>query len=299
MSQSASNEVVDGLRLGFLASGELGACVLESLDLHAQICFICTNRASVGVIEYATRHEIPMALGNPRNAIAMQQLGERDVDVLLSVNYMYLIEEDLITLPRMAAINFHGSLLPRYRGRTPHVWAIINGESETGITAHRIVPECDAGDILLQKAIPIGPNDTGASILSQFKSLYPQMVRDVLTALSSEKPFFSQNETLASYFGKRTPSDGGINWSWHRVRIRNWVRAQTPPYPGAFSRCHGRQIGVYWVEMSDLGFRDQQPNGLILSKNESSFFVKAPDGVLEVTDYEFNQGHLRVGDVLI
>src|SRR5690606_38202127 len=116
---------------------------------------------------------ITLFIGNPRNGRGHAFLKNYSFDVLLSVNYLYLIEEDLIKMPRRFAINLHGSLLPKYRGRTPHVWAIINGEKKTGVTAHLITKGCDEGPIVSQIQIPIEIQDTGNDILNKFKQKYP------------------------------------------------------------------------------------------------------------------------------
>src|SRR5690606_11116288 len=106
----------------------------------------------------------------------------RAVDVLFSINYLFLIERDVLSQdPRV--VNLHGSLLPKYRGRTPHVWAIINNESHTGVTAHLVDEGCDTGPIILQREVPIEYTDTGATILLKFSSLYPEIIADVYRML--------------------------------------------------------------------------------------------------------------------
>jgi methionyl-tRNA formyltransferase len=98
-----------------------------------------------------------------------------ETDLILSINYLFLLDEEMISkLP--LAINIHGSLLPKYRGRTPHVWSIINGETKTGVTAHIIDADCDTGDIVKQIVVPIEKDDTGATILEKYEKIYPELL---------------------------------------------------------------------------------------------------------------------------
>jgi methionyl-tRNA formyltransferase len=177
-------------------------------------------------------------------------------------------------------------LLPKYRGRTPHVWAIINNEKKTGITIHDITLECDAGDIFLQKEIPVKHSDTGASILRRYSFHYPRIIRSFLQSLKEGKiTAIKQDENLMTYFGKRTPEDGRINWNWQRERIYNWVRALAHPYPGAFCFLRDVRIIINRIVFSDLGFFSDTGNGTVVSVAEDSFIVKTQNGCIEVVDY--------------
>ena len=185
--------------------------------------------------------------------------------------------------PDLFSINLHGSLLPKYRGRTPHVWSIINGEKETGITAHLMEKGCDTGDIILQKRIPITSQITGAKILHEFERIYPEMVLDILKKINQNGIIrIKQDEEKATWFGKRTPEDGRINWDWQKERIHNWVRAQAFPYPGAFTKLDDKKVIIDKVEFSDYGFDQRMENGLVLRTNPY-IMVKTPNGVIELT----------------
>jgi len=195
------------------------------------------------------------------------------------------------------AFNIHGSLLPKYRGRTPHVWAIINNESETGVTAHVIDEGCDTGPILNQIRVCIESHYTGSMILGKFKELYFSLVKDVLTKIESGTfELTQQDSTLASYFGKRTPDDGHINWSWQKERIRNWVRAQAYPYPGAYSYIRGEKLVVDELVFIERGFHFEQPNGQIISIDP--ILVKTPNGVVELKQVRSFDQTIQIGDIL-
>lgn len=272
------------IKLGLTASGGLGFKALQHCFNKDEVVFVLTDSGSSQIIQFCEENNIPFFKGNPRNVKAISWVSQFKIDVLASINYLFLLPEEIIECPDILAYNIHGSLLPKYRGRTPHVWAIINGEKFTGITAHVLVKECDAGNILLQKKIAISDNDTGADILVKFNGEYIYLIEDLHNKISNKEIIGeAQDHTKATYFGKRTPDDGMINWSWSKERIRNWVRAQANPYPGAFSYLNGVKVTIDRVEFNDFGFDYLIPNGTVLSV-EDELIVKTPNGALSLTD---------------
>jgi methionyl-tRNA formyltransferase len=272
------------MRLGVLCSGNLGFQILMQLSDKYSISFVLTDSNSDKIIEFCSDNAIPFFKGNPRNGNCNEFLEEKECEVLLSINYLFLIDEDIINFPKKYAINVHGSLLPKYRGRTPHVWAIINNEKKTGITAHLIDSGCDTGQIIEQIEVPIEPHDTGASILEKFNHLYWPLIEQVLMKIKLDQLTFTrQVDSKATYFGKRTPDDGHINWNWQKERINNWVRAQAHPYPGAFTYAKGNKLTIDRISFTDDGYDFQIANGTILSVNPLK--VKAPNGVIQIDSF--------------
>lgn len=266
------------MTVGILASGKLGYHCLKNITETLKPTFIATDKASNQIIDFATQNSIPLFIGNPRKGKLNNFLNINKLNLILSINYLFIIEEGIINRAEYV-INFHGSLLPAYRGRTPHVWAIINGEKETGVTAHLIDNGCDTGDILLQEKVNIDINDTGADILQKFQELYPKIIDKVLLQYKNNELIpVPQNNENASYFGKRTPDDGEINWNWDKTRIYNWVRAQAYPYPGAFSYINGQKVIIDRVEIADIEGFDNYNNGEILEITWSGILVGVNDG---------------------
>lgn len=290
------------MNLALFVSGGLGFKVLDHLkDSEHSIKCVFTDSKSNDIIDTANDIDLPLFIGNPRNERAVKFIGACEIDIILSVNYLFLIERTLISKAELA-VNIHGSLLPKYRGRTPHVWAIINNEQKTGITAHLIDDGCDTGNILKQKEVIIENNDTGADILRKFNTLYVPFVDEILKdfELGRITPL-PQNHINATFFGKRTPDDGRINWSWQKERIRNWVRAQAYPYPGAFTYFESQEekVVIDEVVFSDRGFNQTDQNGLIVSLNPVC--VKTPNGILELRSIRNFEGlsFLEVGQKLV
>ena len=286
------------MKLGILSSGNLGKDTLEKIILNFNVVFVLTDSNSQGILSLCEENKIPYFKGNPRNGVGYDFIKKIEVDIIASINYLFLIDNDIIQHSKQLTFNIHGSLLPKYRGRTPHVWAIINNEKVTGITAHVIDEGCDTGDIISQIKIPINEIETGAEILDKFKLEYYNLILGVFKKLNSGKlELIKQDEQLSTYFGKRTPEDGRINWNWEKDRISNWVRAQAYPYPGAFSYVNNQKLIIDKVKDCSYGFRFDTENGTVLALTPN-IVVKTPNGALEVKKSR-RKLKIEIGDILI
>jgi methionyl-tRNA formyltransferase len=287
------------MKVGILTSGDLGMNTLIKIINNFNVVFVLTDGNSHGVLSLCKENKIPCFKGNPRNGVGSDFIKKIEVDIIASINYLFLIEKDIIHHSKQITFNLHGSLLPKYRGRTPHVWSIINNEKETGITTHVIDEGCDTGDIISQTKIKIDKFHTGNDILNKYKILYYNLVKEVIEKVKSEQlKLKKQDENLATYFGVRRPGDGRIDWNWQKERIRNWVRAQSYPYPGAFTFFNGQKITIDKVEESYLGFNYNIINGTILEV-KPNLIIKTQNGALIIKDYrekiQFIKGE-KLGD---
>jgi methionyl-tRNA formyltransferase len=274
------------MRLALLSSGKLGYETCKEILQKKEVSFIMSDKNSIDIIKLAKDYNVELFIGNPRSELAAKFIVDKTVDVLISINYLFIINQNLINAANILAFNIHGSLLPKYRGRTPHVWAIINNEKETGITAHKIDKNCDTGDIIKQIRVEIEAEDTGGSILAKYLDLYVPLIESVLEDVAANKIRASkQNNSMATYFGKRTPDDGQINWEWQLNRIINWIRAQAYPYPGAFTFCNEEKIIIDKVIKSDFGFDYNQQNGTILSTEPLT--VKCSNSAVEIVEFRY------------
>lgn len=285
------------MKLGLLISGGLGYDFLKKIvELH-EIIFVFTDKQSIEIINFSQNKSIPIFIGNPRKNSTSEFIQFKEIEVLLSVNYLYIIDRQLIEKPTVLALNIHGSLLPKYRGRTPHVWAIINNETKTGITAHLIEEDCDTGPIVDQEIIHIDPEDTGQNILEKFKIHYTPFVQKILTQIENKTFHLTvQNESEATYFGKRIPDNGRINWDWQKERIKNWVRAQSHPYPGAFCFINDNKIIIDEIAFNKAGYHFEDANGLVISINP--ILIKTSNGVVELKKIRNFEKKMQVGDIL-
>ncbi len=188
--------------------------------------------------DYAKAHNIPVFTPLTLNDSTIQaQLAVIDADVILSFYYRHMIPEAVLAMQRLGAYNMHGSLLPKYRGRCPVNWAIIHGESETGVTLHHMVKAADAGDIVDQASTVIMADDTAGTVTKRLNMLAVDVLARNIDLIAERKaPRHCQKADEATYFGGRKPADGAIDWSWSAQRIHNLIRAlqPSPQYPPAF-----------------------------------------------------------------
>lgn len=165
------------MRIGYFSSGILGFESLIQLKIKPKIIF--TENKSLDLQQYAKSNLTPIYAGKPNTEQAEQFLNKVKLDLIISVNYIFILKENIFNSPTLGSINLHGSLLLKYRGRTPHVWAIIKGEQFTGVTAHFIDEGCDTGDIIEQKKIEILHTDSGQDLLKKYKSVYPTTIQQI------------------------------------------------------------------------------------------------------------------------
>ncbi|MBI3147786.1 MAG: formyltransferase [Betaproteobacteria bacterium] len=177
---------------------------------------------------------------DPNTEVVRARVAAARPDFLFSFYYRHLLKESLLTLPSRGALNMHGSLLPKYRGRVPVNWAIIKGEAETGATLHYMTVKPDAGNIVAQRAVPILPDDTAREVFDKVTVAAELALFDVLPALvAGTAPSIPQDLSQGGYFGGRKPEDGEIDWRQNARAIHDLVRAVAPPYPGATTTLAG------------------------------------------------------------
>ena len=166
-------------------------------------------------------------------------------DYLFSFYYRHMIPVELLACAKVAALNMHGSLLPQYRGRAPVNWAILHGETETGATLHIMEAKPDAGDIVGQSAVSIGPDETATDVFGKVSKAAVEVIHQALPELKQGRVPKKPNElSKGSYFGGRKPEDGRIHWEQTAKQVHDLVRAVAPPYPGAFTEDRGQKMIV-------------------------------------------------------
>lgn len=167
-------------------------------------------------------------------------------DLIFSFYYRSLIPERVLRLAPLGAFNMHGSLLPRYRGRACVNWVVLNGETETGVTLHHMTARADHGRIVDQASVPIGPEDTAHDVFLKLIPLAGTVLRRSLPAiLAGRAEGVEQDESRATTFGRRRPSDGLMDWTGSARALHDLVRAVAPPFPGAFTFWEGRKLFVW------------------------------------------------------
>jgi methionyl-tRNA formyltransferase len=177
-------------------------------------------------------------------------------DFLFSFYYRYLLNTAWLEVARRGALNMHGSLLPKYRGRAPVHWAIIRGESATGASLHYMLVKPDAGALVDQEAVPILENDTALDVsLKVAAAAQTVLHRSLAPLVAGRAPAVPLDLSQGSYFGRRRPEDGRIDWRQGARAVHNLVRAVAPPFPGAFTEVNGCRLALLATRVDDQPVR--------------------------------------------
>lgn len=308
------------MRVVLFAYHDVGcACLRALLERGAEVALLVTHEddpaenvwfGSVRAI--ADAHGIPVAtpkdVNEPSFVARVRVLGP---DVLLSAYFRQILGPGLLAIPGRGAFNMHGSLLPKYRGRAPVNWVLVEGESVTGVTLHVMDPKPDRGDIVGQRTIPITDDDTALSLHGKVAAAAGNLLGEIWPRIEAgTEERVPQDPAKASYRGRRGPDDGRIDFARPARACWNLVRAVTHPYPGAFTVAGGRRLYV-WRARVAAGEGTGEPGRMTGIVPGGGVRVSAGDGdaiVLERVQLEGDQerdaavlageGVLSIGDVL-
>jgi methionyl-tRNA formyltransferase len=193
-----------------------------------------------------------LAPEDPNDELFVATLQTLAPQFLFSFYYRQMLAPSLLAIATRGALNMHGSLLPKYRGRAPVNWAVLHGERETGASLHYMAAKPDAGDLVDQTAVPILPDDTARDVLDKVTVAAEITLDRALPGLiAGTAPRTALDLATGSYFGGRRPEDGRIDWSQDAARIHNLVRAVAPPYPGALTHVAGRPARILRTRVLD------------------------------------------------
>lgn len=210
---------------------------------------------SDSVEELARAHGIPVHLTDRADTETIDLVKRVEPDVIVVNSWYTWMPAELYNLPPHGTLNLHDSLLPKFTGFSPVLWALISGATETGLTVHRMDEELDTGDILVQRSIPIGPTDTGTELVERGMELIPGAITEALAALESGTAVWRpQNKAERTYFHKRAARDSRIDWTWSAAELERFVRALSAPYPRAFTHYRGERIEVLSARISDARY---------------------------------------------
>ncbi len=248
------------------------------------------------VAALAARHGIPtITPEDPNTPDIIERVRALAPDFIFSFYYRRMLSPQLLALARRGAFNMHGSLLPQFRGRVPVNWAVIKGATETGATLHEMVEKPDAGRIVDQEAVPIGPDDLAVDVFRKVTAASSAVLARALPRLldgSAElKP---QDLARGSYFSGRKPEDGRIDWAQPARDIHNLVRGVAPPYPGAFTSAGGSPVRILRTKI-EAG-RAARPGGPGLYCDGGAYYADCADGgVLRLLEVEGAPEPTRIG----
>ena len=281
------------MRIVFIGTGEIGVPTLRALQKseHELVGVVTQPDKPVGRAQKITAPPIKAALGGSKMSIlqptrikdsqSVEQIHALAPDAIVVVAYGQILPRDVLETPKIACLNLHASLLPRWRGAAPIQAAIAAGDRETGITVMYMDEGLDTGDVLLQRKIDISPSETGATLHDRLAQIAPEALLESLRLLAtSNAPRNPQDQTLATYAPKLNREAGCINWNETSEVIERKIRAYNP-WPGAFTDFKDRKLKIFSASVVDL----RGTPGTILRKDNELVIVTA-DRALSLTDVQ-------------
>lgn len=273
--------------------GCVGLKALKKAGFDIQAVFTHTddpgeNHFFSSVARVSADMELPVyAPENVNHPLWVDRIRELKPDVIFSFYYRDMLSEEILALAPKGAFNLHGSLLPKYRGRAPINWAVLNGETETGVTLHKMVAKADAGDIVAQEKVTIGGDDTSLIVHGKVREAAETLLNKTLPLIEAGTyKTTAQDESQATYFGRRCAEDGLIDWNQPAAQIHNLVRAVTEPYPGAFTFLGERKM-IIWRSRVLADNKGKRPGTVISAE---PLVIACGNGALEVISGQGESG---------
>lgn len=245
---------IDPNRSGQVAFDDLGAPVIETDDVNAQ--------DTVATIR------------------------DLSPDAVFVVGWSQLVRNELIELASQGVYGMHPTLLPRHRGRAPIPWAILSGLAKTGVTLFEIVDStADSGPIVGQLEVDVAPDETATTLYEKLSLAHVALVREHVPRIADgTAERVPQDSKRASAWPKRTPADGIIDWDTRAPYLDDWVRAQTRPYPGAFTYFGDEKVVVWRARPLELA--GAEPAGTVVELRPEGAVVACGEGALLLEEIE-------------
>jgi methionyl-tRNA formyltransferase len=311
-----------GMRIVFIGTGEIGVPTLEALlKSEYDVIGVVTQpdkpagreqRIEPPPIKEAvtsgapnarlarTARALPLSILQPariKEREAIEEIHALKPDVIVVMAYGQILPRDVLEIPKIACLNLHASLLPRWRGAAPIQAAIAGGDPKTGITVMHMDEGLDTGDILLQRRIDIRSNDTGGSLHERLAQIAPEaLLHSLRLFVEGSAPRIPQDNSLATYAPKLKREDGRIDWSEPAHTIERKIRAFNP-WPGAFMEIDGQNLKIFSASVVDLSGEPgeilRSEDGLVIAARKGALSLSEVqlEGKRRMTASEFLRGH--------
>jgi methionyl-tRNA formyltransferase len=237
----------------------------------------------------------------------LEALRSWNPDVIVVAAYGRILPQVILDIPPKGCLNVHGSLLPKYRGAAPIQWALINGESKTGVTIMVMDAGMDTGAILEQAVVPISPEDTAGDVADRMAELGGGLLVSTLEKwMAGTIEAHAQNESEATLAPILKKEDGLLDWRQSATTIANRIRGLSP-WPGGYTFVNGERWGIWSVRVesnAEEGLHDtqaepQQEPGTIIEISKQMIWVQTGKGVLRILEIQpANKKRMAVGDYL-
>jgi len=296
------------MRVVWVSFDETGRdCLEAAADVGAEIAAVVTlpgpvdpTRSGQCSFDEVTerlgaRRVLTTDINAPETVAAIQ---ETTPDLAFVVGWSQLVRDQFIALAPRGVFGMHPTLLPRHRGRAPIPWAILSGLAKTGVSLFEILdPTADSGPIVGQAEVPISRDETATSLYEKLSGAHVALVRRyVPLLLEGTAPLTAQDPRRASSWPKRTPLDGLIDWETRAPYLYDWVRAQTRPYPGAFTFAGDLRLTVWRAR--DVQSPEMGDAGVILDRRPEGVVVACGEGAILLEEVELEGGEPIEGDAV-
>ena len=282
------------MRIVFIGTGEIGVPTLQALQKsteHELVAVVTQPDKPVGREQRIEPPLIKKALAGTTMSIlqppkikdrqSIERIRALRPDVIVVVGYGQILPREVLEIPRVACLNLHASLLPRWRGAAPIQAAIAAGDRETGISVMYMDEGLDTGDILLQRRIDIRTDDTSGSLHDRLAQIAPEALLESLRMLAAgDAPRILQDKSLATYASKLSRDDGRIDWSEPAEMIERKIRAFNP-WPGAFMELNGQNLKIFSAAIVD---HNGKPGEILRSENK--LIIAAGKGALSLQEVQ-------------
>ncbi|MDQ7840125.1 MAG: methionyl-tRNA formyltransferase [bacterium] len=284
---------MDSLRVVFLGTPTFALPSLHAIAQATTVVGVVTQpdrpsgrgRVPVAPPVAVAAREMGLRLLQPeslRSAEALAELSALRPDLLVTVAYGRLVPGAVLALPPMGCINLHPSLLPEYRGASPIQRAIVDGAASTGVTVMHLAEELDAGDIILQRRVAVGPEETAGELEARLALEGAVLLLGAVGQIArGEARRRAQDHARATYAGKLSKADGAIQWARPAQTLVNLVRAMNP-WPCAHTTWRGGILKVWQARVTD----GQGPPGLVLEAGEAGITVAAGEGAVALVEVQ-------------
>ena len=220
-----------------------------------------------------------------RKSSAVQILRDMEPDVMVTAAYGQILSQEVLDVPRLGCINIHASLLPKYRGPAPIQWAVIHGETRTGVTTMMTDIGVDTGDILLQRDTQIGPDETAGELFARLAVLGADLLLETLEQLKhGQIKRMPQKHDEATHFPMLKKEDGRIDWTKSANDIHNLVRGVNP-WPGAYCFYDDTPIKIWKTKACDE-IPGLPPGGVVCCSDKKGLFISCGEGTLQILELQ-------------
>ena len=286
-------------KIVFMGTPDFASFILERLlssEYEVQAVFTQPDRPKgrSGKLQMSPVKEVAASAGIPvyqplkiREEENYRILSELAPDVIVVAAFGQIIPKKILDLPKYGCINVHASLLPAYRGAAPIQWAILNGESVTGVTTMQMGTGLDTGDMIEKIEVPIAPEETGGSLFDKLKAAGADVLMSTLRALNDGTAARTPQpeESPTAYASMLTHKTGEIDWAAPAAVIERKVRGLNP-WPSAYTYLNGKQLKIWRSEVLDVEDASGAVPGAIVRASGTELWVRTGDGILAVRELQ-------------